>query len=185
MRGFARLLLSWLIAACSPASPAALPIPSGPGPVILAGTAEVLIVFPGDSLSDFPWPGRRLVDRFAGPFWSIVALGPGGTYVAAAARLRQTDSLDLPPFATLKDVLANAGLYDCSLDTHVIVCFESLEGALAVHEERLIVRITDARWVASLNRQRPDSSWLHVLRPNRQNHWYGKVAIQYLPGRGA
>jgi hypothetical protein len=146
----------------------------------------VLIAFPADSTTDFPWPARRLVDRFAGPIWSIVASsGPGRAYVAAATRLKHTDSPYLPSFADLSAVINDAGLYDCSLDSHVIICFKPLAGTLAVDAGRLIVRITDAKWVGSLNRQRPDSGWFRILRPNRQEHWYGKVPIQYLPTGGA
>ena len=187
MQVSAKLLLPCFIAACAHANPPALPVPSGSGAVVLAGSVEVLIAFPADSTPDFPWPVRRLVDRFAGPSWSIVASGPGRAYVAAAARLKQTDSLNLPSFADLSAVINSAGLYDCSLDTHVIICVKPLAGALAVDAERLVVRITDAKWVASLNRQRPDSGWLRILRPNRQEHWYGRVPIRYLPtvnGRG-
>jgi len=177
------LLLVGASAACAPSTRTELSIPIGPAPAILVGQSEVVVAFPVDT-SDFPWPSIRLTDRSAGPSWTVVVARPGGPYVAAGARLEDADSLTLRPFPVLAAVVERARLYDCSIDTHVIICAKPLAGRVEYHNGRLIMRIVAPSWIALLRTVPSDSGFLRVVRPNRTEHWSGTVRIQDVSSRG-
>jgi hypothetical protein len=181
MRGLLKLVVASLSTACASGSISHLSLPVGPEPAFLLGGTEAVVAFPADT-SDFPWAAGRLTDRFAGPFWSVIVARPGGPYAAAAVQFEAADSL--PPIAGLAEVVERARGYNCSLDTHVITCYQPLAGAIEQHQGRLVFRILDATWVAKARRVRADSAWLQVVRPNRQQRWSATVRIHNVPRRG-
>src|SRR5882724_4414416 len=179
MRDSRYFLIPWLTLACAHAPVRQEVLQYGPEASIQVGAKEALIVFPADSQTDFPWPAQTLTDRFAGPFWNVVAASPGRSPVAAAAQLRSVDSLILGPYPSLDAVVSETQLYNCELEAHVIHCYKPLSGVVTVDRGRVLIRITDAAWVRQLNEQRPDSAWLRVDRPNRRALLHRRVALRY------
>jgi hypothetical protein len=142
------------------------------------------MIFPAGAQPDFPWPAQVLSDRFAGPLWNFLAMRPGESATAAAAHLGSLDSLKLPAYSSLAAIINRVHLYDCDLETHIIVCQRPLRGTVTVDSGRVLLRITDESWLRRLNRQHPDSGWLRVDGPNRSLTWHHRVPIRYVSGPG-
>lgn len=186
MRDCRYLILPLLTLACAPPAVQSLALQPDNAPAVQVGQHEALIVFPPDPQTDFPWPAQDLDDPYAGPFWNFLAAERGDSAVSVAAKLGSLRSLALPAFPSLAAVVSQMRLHDCVLNTWIIACYPALRGTVTVDRNRVVFRVTDPSWLRRLQRQRPDSAWLRVDRPNRHPFWSERVPIHYLEGsRGA
>jgi hypothetical protein len=167
--------------ACNPSAPSLSPayrLTPAPAPSVQVAPHEALITFPIDSGAALPWPAQDLPDRFAGPFY-VALLHQDRLSVAATWNHPAIEPL--PALGSVVDIAALLKPAECQRGQHVITCAWPLAGHVFEQGGRVVMRVTDARWLQAIWASRPQEAILRVDRPGHVTAGTIAVRIVYFP----
>ena len=177
-RHLVALALSLGCAGKSQLAPRQLDRPA-PTPAARLSPAAFVVAFPESACGACQWPAETLPNRFAGPFWQILVKVDTG-WLGAVQQLEPDSTLRLPAFRSATELVRAGHTRGCRLDSHVIVCAESLEARTTVQDSAVVFTVMDRRWIERLTAGRPSMVHLAFGQPNTQTLWQDSVRVEYL-----
>jgi len=170
------VLLIGLVACSGPHRAIQAPLLAINGPSAIVTREALLVAFPPEPRGDTAWTRFTVRNRFAGYFWHILIRTHDG-WLAAGFQVDPTDKLKMPSFPSLTAVVAAGRLASCRLETHIIACFDPIEGTVHVERGQVVIAITDAHWLGVLARERLPR--VHLAR-GQENGYAWQEAIPLL-----
>jgi hypothetical protein len=169
-----------MAAACVPSPGTGVNIDGQEAPAIIASAREVVLLFPVDTFNDYPSVRHLVSYPFSVPGWELQVFLTDRSFIGAYFRLPWPDSTGVEPIPSLEDEVQRASLYSCTLDSWLEACGGSLAGAATIKQGRVVIRITDRRWVRNFNARRPAAGKLIAHRPVSKEGWSRAIRIRYV-----